>query len=353
MAAGVTLDRSGDDLRRHRTSASAPDTVHAPERLLEGRTAIGAACEIHAARRIVDSTVGDRVVVRNYCDHHRVVRRGRGACIGPFAHLRPESDVSEGAHVGNFVELKKTTLGAGSKANHLAYLGDATIGDGVNIGAGTITCNYDGDEASTRPSSRTARSSAATRRWSRRCTIGEGAYVAAGSAITDDVPAGALGIARGRQVNKDGWAAKKQAAGNCQVRANCQVPAISTSSLATSTVTADLTDHYVRHHRLHRAQATWCPSSSMGCAGSNIAATTPRASRSSTTAQVDVRRSAGKLAQPRGRPRQGSARRHVRPRPHAMGDARPADRRERASASRLHGPHRRRPQRHHRELPAS
>ena len=184
-----------------------PDTVLHPNVYLEGRTVIGRGCDIQAGVRIVDSTVGDRVTVRNYC----VIAESTvasDAILGPFAHLRPASDVREGAHVGNFVELKKTTLGAGSKANHLAYLGDATIGHGVNVGAGVITCNYDGttkhptvihdgafigsDSALVAP-----------------VTIGEGAYVAAGSTITEDVPAGALGIARGRQVNKEGWKKKK------------------------------------------------------------------------------------------------------------------------------------------------
>jgi bifunctional UDP-N-acetylglucosamine pyrophosphorylase/glucosamine-1-phosphate N-acetyltransferase len=132
-----------------------------------------------------------------------------GARIGPFAHLRPEANVGEEAHVGNFVELKKATLGAGSKANHLAYLGDATIGDKVNIGAGTITCNYDGvakhqtviQDGSFIGSNATLVAPV---------TVGKNAYVAAGSAITSDVPSGALGIGRGRQENKDGWVKKRK-----------------------------------------------------------------------------------------------------------------------------------------------
>ena len=101
------------------------------------------ACEIHAGSRLVNATIGDRVTIRNYC----VITDSTvesDAVLGPFAHLRPGSVVQSEAHVGNFVELKKTTLGRKSKASHLTYLGDATIGDNVNIGAGTITCNYDG-----------------------------------------------------------------------------------------------------------------------------------------------------------------------------------------------------------------
>jgi bifunctional UDP-N-acetylglucosamine pyrophosphorylase / glucosamine-1-phosphate N-acetyltransferase len=207
MAAGVTII-DPDTTYVAPDVAVGADTVLHPNVYLEGRTVIGRACEIHAGTRIVDSTLGDQVIVRNYCIITESTVAAE-AILGPFAHLRPASDVREGAHVGNFVELKKTTLGAGSKASHLTYLGDATIGHGVNVGAGVITCNYDGrtknptvikdgafigsDSALVAP-----------------VTIGEGAYVAAGSTITEDVPAGALGIARGRQVNKEGWTAAKK-----------------------------------------------------------------------------------------------------------------------------------------------
>jgi bifunctional UDP-N-acetylglucosamine pyrophosphorylase/glucosamine-1-phosphate N-acetyltransferase len=184
------------------------DTVIHPNVYLEGRTRIGAGCEINAGVRIIDSTIDDGVIVHNFC----VIRESHvatGARVGPFAHIRPQSEVGEGAHVGNFTELKKTTLGKGSKANHLSYLGDATIGEHVNIGAGTITCNYDGthkhptiieDGAFIGSDSQLV---APVR-------VGKGAYVAAGSSIVDDVPAGALGIARGQQVNKAGWVEKRK-----------------------------------------------------------------------------------------------------------------------------------------------
>jgi bifunctional UDP-N-acetylglucosamine pyrophosphorylase/glucosamine-1-phosphate N-acetyltransferase len=207
MASGVTLvDPAsawiGPDV------VVGPDTVIHPNVYLEGRTHIGSNCEINAGVRIIDSTIDNGVIVNNFCvisgSHVR-----SGARIGPFAHIRPLSDVGEDAHVGNFTELKKTTLGKGSKANHLSYLGDATIGDKVNIGAGTITCNYDGvhkhptvieDGAFIGSDSQLV---APVR-------VGKGAYVAAGSSIVEDVPAGALGIARGKQVNKDGWVEKKK-----------------------------------------------------------------------------------------------------------------------------------------------
>jgi bifunctional UDP-N-acetylglucosamine pyrophosphorylase/glucosamine-1-phosphate N-acetyltransferase len=148
------------------------------------------------------------VVINNFCvivESHV----SRGARIGPFAHIRPQSDVGEEAHVGNFVELKKTTLGAGSKANHLSYLGDAAIGTRVNVGAGTITCNYDGVAKHPTVIEDGAFIGSDTQLIA-PVRVGQGAYVAAGSSITDDVPAGSLAIARGRQTNKEGWAARKK-----------------------------------------------------------------------------------------------------------------------------------------------
>src|SRR5262249_25035538 len=119
------------------------DTILHPGVSIEGRSSVGTGCEIHTGACIVDSQIGDRVTILNHC-----VITGSTiadeASVGPFAHLRPESELKAKTKVGNFVELKKTVLGAGSKANHLTYLGDATIGEKVNIGAGTITCNYDG-----------------------------------------------------------------------------------------------------------------------------------------------------------------------------------------------------------------
>jgi bifunctional UDP-N-acetylglucosamine pyrophosphorylase / glucosamine-1-phosphate N-acetyltransferase len=208
MESGVTLlDPATTWI--HPDVAIGPDTVVHPNVYLEGRTRIGAGCEIHAGVRIVDSVLGDRVVINNFC----VIRESRvesGAQIGPFAQLRPQSHVHEDAHIGNFVELKKTTMGKGAKANHLAYLGDATIGEKVNIGAGTITCNYDGvakhptvieDGAFIGSDSQLVAP----------VTVGKGAYVAAGSTVTENVPAGALAISRGKQLNKEGWAERKRA----------------------------------------------------------------------------------------------------------------------------------------------
>ena len=203
MLAGVTLeDPSTTSIDEDVTIGA--DTVVAPGVSLQGRTTVGAACRIERGVRLTNATVGDRVTI---LDGSILIDSvvADDAAIGPYAHLRPGSEVGEGARVGNFVELKKTTLGKGSKANHLAYLGDATIGERVNVGAGTITCNYDGttkhktvidDGAFIGSDSQLVAP----------VTVGKGAYVAAGSTITEDVPDGGLGIARGRQVNKPGWA---------------------------------------------------------------------------------------------------------------------------------------------------
>ena len=185
------------------------DTVLYPCVFIEGSTRIGAACEIHSGARIVNSTLGDRVCVRN----HTVVTDSTveaGVLLGPFAHVRPGSQIGENAHIGNFVELKKTTLGKGAKANHLAYLGDATIGEATNVGAGTIICNYDGEKKhQTVIGAGVFVGSNST--LVAPVTLADGAYIAAASAVTTDVPAGALAIGRARQENKEGWVAKRKA----------------------------------------------------------------------------------------------------------------------------------------------
>jgi len=209
MAAGVTIEDPATTYVDPDVQVG-PDTVIHPGVHLEGQTQVGAACEIHAGVRIVDSVLEDRVTIRNFC----VIQDSRiasGAVVGPFAHLRPGSDLRQNAHVGNFVELKKTVLGAGSKANHLAYLGDATIGEDVNVGAGTITCNYDGVQKNPTVIEDGAFIGSDSQLIA-PVTVGRGAYVAAGSSITEDVPAGSLAIGRGKQVNKEGWAERKKKA---------------------------------------------------------------------------------------------------------------------------------------------
>jgi bifunctional UDP-N-acetylglucosamine pyrophosphorylase / glucosamine-1-phosphate N-acetyltransferase len=188
----------------------APDTVVEPYVQLLGKTRVGTGCRVRSYSVIRDSEIGDGVVVLpgSLMDEARV---SNGATVGPYSRLRPGSEIGEGAHVGNFVETKKVKLGKGSKANHLTYLGDAEIGAGVNIGAGTITCNYDGVHKNTTViedgvfvgSDSTLVAPVRLRK---------GAYVAAGSCITDDVPEDALAIGRSRQIVKEGWARGKRQA---------------------------------------------------------------------------------------------------------------------------------------------
>lgn len=188
----------------------AADTVIEPFVQLLGSTKIGADCRIRSYSVIGNSVIGDGVTVKpgTIMEDARV---GKGAVLGPYSHLRPGSDVGEGAHVGNFVETKKIKLGKGSKANHLSYLGDAEIGEGVNIGAGTITCNYDGvNKHKTVIEDGVFIGSDSTLVAPVR--IGRGAYVAAASCITEDVPADALALGRARQSVKEGWARAKREA---------------------------------------------------------------------------------------------------------------------------------------------
>lgn len=206
MAAGVTLVDPATTYVDSDVIVGADTVIH-PNVYLEGQTKIGAACEIFAGVRIADSTIGDRVTVNNFCvlDGATVASDAR---IGPFAHLRPGADLRERSKVGNFVELKNTVLGEGSKANHHAYLGDAIIGAAVNVGAGTITCNYDGRKKYQTVVEDGAFIGSDTQLVA-PVRIGRNAYIAAGSSIVEDVPAGALGIARGRQANVAGWVQKR------------------------------------------------------------------------------------------------------------------------------------------------
>jgi bifunctional UDP-N-acetylglucosamine pyrophosphorylase / glucosamine-1-phosphate N-acetyltransferase len=185
------------------------DTVIEPFVQLRGKTKIGVECRIGSYSVIRDSELADSVTINplTLMDNSRAAR---GAIIGPYSRLRPGSEIGEGAHVGNFVETKMLKLGKGSKSNHLTYLGDATIGEGVNIGAGTITCNYDGvNKHKTVIEDGVFIGSDTT--LVAPVKIGRGAYVAAASCITDNVPADALALARARQTTKEGWAAAKRA----------------------------------------------------------------------------------------------------------------------------------------------
>jgi len=207
MAAGVTIE-DPDTAYIDADVAIGADTILHPGVSIEGHTTIGSGCEIHSGVRIVNSTIGDRVTVFNHC----VVTNTTIADdvrVGPFAHLRDGADVRDHAKIGNFVELKKTVFGPGSKANHLAYLGDAVIGQGVNIGAGTITCNYDG----VKKNQTTIEDGAFIGSDSQLVapvTIGKGAYVGSGATIRHDVPSGALAVSASKQRTFEGWVDRKR-----------------------------------------------------------------------------------------------------------------------------------------------
>ena len=184
------------------------DTVLAPGIVLEGATVIGAGCAIGLGCHVSDSRLGDRVTLKPYCVLTEATVEDE-ATLGPFCHLRPFSRVGARAKIGNFVELKKSRIGRGSKVPHLSYVGDATVGEDVNVGAGTITCNYDGVAKHETRIEKGAFIGTNTSLVA-PLTIGEGAYVGAGSTITKDVPPGALAVARGKQVTKAGWAARRK-----------------------------------------------------------------------------------------------------------------------------------------------
>ena len=207
MASGVTIFRPETTVIDSEVQIG-PDTTIEPFVQILGTTKIGSDCRIRSYSVIQNTTIADNVTIRNGCviDSATIAD---SAIIGPYSHLRPESHIGEGAHIGNFVETKKITIGKGSKANHLNYLGDAVIGAGVNIGAGAITCNYDGVlKHQTTIGDNVFVGSDST--LVAPVTIESNSYIAAGSSITDDVPSGSLALGRARQVTKPGWVAAKK-----------------------------------------------------------------------------------------------------------------------------------------------
>ncbi|HET7786499.1 MAG TPA: bifunctional UDP-N-acetylglucosamine diphosphorylase/glucosamine-1-phosphate N-acetyltransferase GlmU [Myxococcales bacterium] len=183
------------------------DTVLEPMVSLRGRTRVGRGVRIGQGCVIVDSEIADGAQILPYT-HMTEARIGPGATVGPFARLRPGAQLAEQAHVGNFVELKKTVLGKGSKANHLTYLGDAVVGEGCNIGAGTITCNYDGKNKHVTTIEDGAFIGSDTQLVA-PLTVGKNAYVGTGTTLREDVPPGALAVSAGKQRNIEGWVAEK------------------------------------------------------------------------------------------------------------------------------------------------
>jgi bifunctional UDP-N-acetylglucosamine pyrophosphorylase/glucosamine-1-phosphate N-acetyltransferase len=207
MAQGVTIYYP-ESCRFDSQVEVGADTIIEPYVQLLGATKVGLNCRIASQTVVKDCQIGSNVLLRNGCILTESTVDDR-AKLGPYAHLRPGSEIGEDAHIGNFVETKKVRLGKGSKANHLSYLGDAIIGEGVNIGAGAITCNYDGvHKHTTTIGNGVFIGSDST--LVAPVTFGDGAYVAAGSCITEDVPANALAVGRSRQVNKPEWAARKR-----------------------------------------------------------------------------------------------------------------------------------------------
>ena len=188
----------------------AADATLFPGCALHGKTRVGKGAEIGHGSVLIDTVVQEGAKVLSYC-HMERADVGPGASVGPFARLRPAAQLLEGSHVGNFVELKKTVLGKGSKANHLSYLGDAVIGERVNVGAGTITCNYDGEKKFTTTIEDGAFIGSDTQLIA-PVTVKKGAYVGTGTTVREDVPEGALAVSAGKQRNIEGWVAKKKAA---------------------------------------------------------------------------------------------------------------------------------------------
>ncbi|MBI5665046.1 MAG: bifunctional UDP-N-acetylglucosamine diphosphorylase/glucosamine-1-phosphate N-acetyltransferase GlmU [Nitrospirae bacterium] len=209
MKKGVTFI-DPETAQVHVSASIGRDTIIYPNTYIEGRTSIGPNCTIYPGARIYDSVLGKGVTIKD----NTLIEKSRvrdGASVGPCAHLRPDSIIGRNAKIGNFVEVKKSHIGAGTKAGHLTYLGDAEIGPGVNIGAGTITCNYDGKNKF-KTYIKSGVFIGSDSQLVAPVTIEKNAYVAAGSTITRDVPSGALAIGRGRQKNLEGWTKREKGA---------------------------------------------------------------------------------------------------------------------------------------------
>jgi len=207
MLSGVTLLQPATILIDPDVEVGA-DTLIEPGVSLLGKTRVGEGCRIGSHSVITDSELSDGVIVKPSC----VITESKiaaGAAIGPFSQLRPESEIGADARIGNFVEIKKSRIGRGAKAQHLTYLGDATVGEESNIGAGTITCNYDGERKSQTVIEDHVFIGSGTELVA-PVRVGKNAYVAAGSTITEEVPSDSLAIARSRQTNKPGWVAERK-----------------------------------------------------------------------------------------------------------------------------------------------
>jgi bifunctional UDP-N-acetylglucosamine pyrophosphorylase/glucosamine-1-phosphate N-acetyltransferase len=207
--AGVTIVDPASTLI-DATVAIGQDTTIEPSSFLRGATRIGARCTVGPLSTVIDSDLADGVTVRH--SYLEGATAADGVSIGPFAYLRPKAVLREGAKAGTFVEIKNSNVGAGSKVPHLSYVGDADIGEGSNLGAGTITANYDGRTKHRTTIGDRVRVSVDTALVA-PVTVGDDAYTAAGSVITKDVPPGALGVARQRQTNIEGYAERRREEG--------------------------------------------------------------------------------------------------------------------------------------------
>ncbi|HTC65038.1 MAG TPA: bifunctional UDP-N-acetylglucosamine diphosphorylase/glucosamine-1-phosphate N-acetyltransferase GlmU [Candidatus Saccharimonadales bacterium] len=207
MDAGVTIELPDTVLIDPEVTVGA-DTRLEPGVQLLGKTRVGMGCTIRTGSVLYDAALEDNVLVKPYT-MVTASHLSRGTQVGPFAHIRESARLEENARVGNFVEVKKSVLGEGVKSMHLTYLGDARIGSGTNIGAGTITCNYDGVNKNPTTIGKGVFIGSDTALVA-PVRVGDGAYVGAGSVITKDVPADALGLARGKQMNKLGWAVSRR-----------------------------------------------------------------------------------------------------------------------------------------------
>jgi len=207
MRAGVTMEDPDSTTIESPVELSA-DVVLEAFVALRGRTRVAEGARIGQGSVLVDVEVGAQTEVRPYCVMEQS-RVGPRCVLGPFARLRPGSELAEGVHLGNFVETKKARIGKGSKANHLSYLGDAVVGAGVNVGAGTIICNYDGVAKHLTEVGDGVFIGSDTQLLA-PVKVGEGAFIAAGTTVTEDVPADALALSRTPQVVKPGWARKRR-----------------------------------------------------------------------------------------------------------------------------------------------